>query len=192
MEPSGALSLTRYSRENFPSRTTQSHLLPKKDEIRPNTRLEIPQDFSLRRRTACQTLSKALDILSVIGHVAPDLLKALAILSDTSVRRSTVDREDHKTITRNQKKKATFLQVINKPVIYKFFKDFANHRKKNNRVVIFSHRLFYNILKYMDHQGALQTIYKTRLLQIILKTAASIYESSCSQFFRQVCDLRFL
>ena len=35
------------------------------------------------RRPACQTLSKVLDISSAIARVAPDLLKALAILSDT-------------------------------------------------------------------------------------------------------------
>ena len=48
------------------------------------------------RIPACQTLSKALDILSVTARVALDLLKALAILSDTTVGRSTVDREDLK------------------------------------------------------------------------------------------------
>ena len=48
------------------------------------------------RRSACQTLSKALDISSATAPVAPDLLKALAILSDTTVRRSAVDREDLK------------------------------------------------------------------------------------------------
>ena len=48
------------------------------------------------RRPACQTLSKALDISSATARVAPDLLKALAILSDTTVRRSAVDQEDLK------------------------------------------------------------------------------------------------
>ena len=55
------------------------------------------------RRQACQTLSKALDISSVTARVAPDLLKALAILSDTTVRRSAVDQEDLKQ-TGNKKK----------------------------------------------------------------------------------------
>ena len=44
----------------------------------------------------CQTLSKALDISSATARVAPDLLKALAILSDATVRRSAVDWEDLK------------------------------------------------------------------------------------------------
>ena len=38
------------------------------------------------------------------------------------------------------RKEATFLEVINKPFIYKFFKDFTNHRKKTNRAVVFSCR----------------------------------------------------
>ena len=48
------------------------------------------------RRPVCQTLSKALDISSATARVAPDLLKALAILSDATVRRSAVDQEDPK------------------------------------------------------------------------------------------------
>ena len=39
------------------------------------------------------------------------------------------------------RKKAAFLLVINNPIIYKFFKDFTNHRKKTNRAVVFSCRL---------------------------------------------------
>ena len=45
------------------------------------------------RRAACQTLSKASNVSSATAHVVPDLLKALAILSDTTVRRLTVDWE---------------------------------------------------------------------------------------------------
>ena len=48
------------------------------------------------KRSACQSLSKALDISSAVVWVAPDLLKALAILSDTAVRTSAVDWEDLK------------------------------------------------------------------------------------------------
>ena len=40
--------------------------------------------------------------------------------------------------------------MINNPIIYKFFKDFTNHRKKANRAVAFSCRPFPNILKYKD------------------------------------------
>ena len=54
-------------------------------------------------RPACQTLSKALGILSTTARVAPDLLKALAILSDTTVRRSAVDQEDIKPYWKSEK-----------------------------------------------------------------------------------------
>ena len=48
------------------------------------------------KKPACQTLSKALDISSDTVWVATDLLKALAIVSDTTVRRSAVDQDDLK------------------------------------------------------------------------------------------------
>ena len=91
MQPSGNPSLTGYSCEDFPSRTTRSHLLLRKEEIRPNIWPEIPQDLSLRSRTACQTLSKTLYIKSYSSS-SP----RLAILSDTTVRRSVFDRKDPK------------------------------------------------------------------------------------------------
>ena len=41
--------------------------------------------------------------------------------------------------------------MINNPIIYKFFKDFTNHKKKTNMVVVFSGRPFPNSLKQKDH-----------------------------------------
>ena len=58
---------------------------------------------------------------STTAQVASDMLKVLEILSDTTVRRSA------KTILE-----------INNFIIYKFFKDFTNHRKKTSRAVVFS------------------------------------------------------
>ena len=55
------------------------------------------------RRTACQTLSKALDTSSATTWVAPDLLKVPAILLDTTVRRSAVDGEDLKPYQKQKK-----------------------------------------------------------------------------------------
>ena len=49
-------------------------------------------------------LSKALDITCAAALVAPDLLKTLAILSDTTARRSAVDREDLKPYWKSQKR----------------------------------------------------------------------------------------
>ena len=54
-------------------------------------------------------------------------------------------------------------------IVYKFFKDFANHRKKTNRVAVLSCKPFPNILKYRDHEWDLPTIWKTRLLQIYIE-----------------------
>ena len=68
-------------------------------------------------------------------YSSPDLLNALAILSGTVIRRSAVDREFLKPYW-NSEKKAIFLWLINKPIIYKFLKDFTNHRKKTNRAVV--------------------------------------------------------
>ena len=119
-------------------------------------------------RPACQTLSKALDISSATARVAPDLLKALAILSDTTVRRSAVDREDLNHIG-SQKKGHVSLDDQNSYYLQVF--QTINHRKKTNRAVVFSCRPFPNILKYKDHLRnwktpmKLPTIWKTRLLK---------------------------
>ena len=74
--------------------------ITEKRQIRPNNR----PDLSLKRRTECHTLSKALVILSASARVAPGLLKAKAILSNTTVRRSAVDRDDLKQFSQSEKK----------------------------------------------------------------------------------------
>ena len=56
------------------------------------------------KKTSMPTLSKALNISSATARVAPDLLKALEILSDTSLRRSAVDREDLKPYWKLEKR----------------------------------------------------------------------------------------
>ena len=69
-------------------------------------------------------MSKALDILSATARVVPDLLKALAILSETTVRRSAVDREDLKPYWKSEKghislgdKQSYYLQVFSKTLL---------------------------------------------------------------------------
>ena len=77
--------------------------------------------------------------------------------------------------------------MINKPFIYKDFKDFTNYNKKTNRVADFSYRPFTNIFKYKD---LLRDLPKTRLsgkqnsFRHILKSSASMYERSDSQLLR--------
>ena len=55
----------------------------------------------MRRRLPCLVLPKALGISSATART--DLLKALAILSDTTVRRSAVDQEDLKPYCKSEK-----------------------------------------------------------------------------------------
>ena len=90
MQPWGTLELTGYSCEDFPSRTSQSHLLLRKKK-KYLTQNSIRYKFVKKANIRFGTLSKALDISSVTAGVAPHLLKALAILSDTTVRRSATN-----------------------------------------------------------------------------------------------------
>ena len=86
MQPCQTPALTGCSYKYFPFWTTQSCLILRKDKIRSNAWPEI----------LCQDLSKALDRLSVIAWVVPDLLKAPAILSDSTIRKSGLNQEDLK------------------------------------------------------------------------------------------------
>ena len=95
-------------------------------------------------------MSKALDISSATARVAPDLLKALAILSDTTVRRSAVDREVLKPYWKSEKTPHFFSQST--ILLFTSFKEFTNHKKKNNRATFYSYRLFPNIIKYKDYR----------------------------------------
>ena len=60
--------------------------------------------FKFVKKTSMPHLSKPSDISSATAQVDPDLLKALAILSDTTVRRSTVDQEDLKPNWKSEKR----------------------------------------------------------------------------------------
>ena len=91
------------------------------------------------------SLSKALDISSATAQVNADLLKDLATLSDTMIRRSAVDPEELKPYWKSEKCHIS-LGDQQSYIIYKFFKDFTNHRKKTNRVVVFSSKPFLDIL----------------------------------------------
>ena len=63
-------------------------------------------------------------ISNATAHVAPDILIDQSIMSDRTARPKTL---------LEIRKKATFLYVINNSIVYKFIKDFTNHRKKANR-----------------------------------------------------------
>ena len=74
-------------------------------------------------RPACQILSKALDISSATAGVAPDLLIALPILSDTTVKRSAVDQEDLKPYWKSEKSNISLgdQQVYYLPVFQRLY-----------------------------------------------------------------------
>ena len=104
MEPWKTPALTGYSCEEFPSRTTQNCLLLRKEEIRPNT--WPGEDLSLWSRPACKALSKVGPGYSkhYSAWVASGLLKALAILSDATVRGSAVDQGELTLYRKSQKR----------------------------------------------------------------------------------------
>ena len=102
---------------------------------------------------------------SATARVAPDLLKARAVLSNRhNCQKISSWSRRPKTIL-EIRKKVTFLLVINNPIIYKFLKDFTNHRKKTSRAIVLSSKPFPNILKYRVHQWDLPAIWKERLFQ---------------------------
>ena len=76
--------------------------------------------------------------------------------------------KSRRTETALEIKKATFLFMINKSIIYNFFIYFTNHRKNTNRVVIFSFRPFLkcSFLQKCGNQDSSRQI---------LKTSASTY-----------------
>ena len=74
--------------------------------------------------------------------------------------------------------------MITNPIIYKFLKDFTNHRKKTNRAVVLSCRPFPTFLNAGTTNDTYQQSGKQKFFRDILKSSASMYESSGSQLFR--------
>ena len=112
MEPWGTPALTGYSFEDFPSRTTWRCLLVRKEKKRSNMWPKNPQDLSLWKRPTYQTLPKALDRSSATAWLPPDLLKVLATLLDTTVRRSAVDREDLNAYWKSEKEHISLIILL--------------------------------------------------------------------------------
>ena len=79
------------------------------------------------RRPTCQGQSKALDISRAVAWVAPGISKASSNFIRYNCEKICSWSKRPETIL-NIRKKA---KVINKTIIYNFFKDFFNHRKKS-------------------------------------------------------------
>ena len=104
---------------------------------------------------------ESLEYINCPGSSSPRPIKIVLILSETTVRRSGVDREHLKPYTANRKE-FIFLKVINRLIIYKFSKDFTNHRNKTNSTLVFSCRA---LPKYLNTDENFQQSGKTRFLQ---------------------------
>ena len=74
--------------------------------------------------------------------------------------------------------------MINNPIIYKFFNEFTNHRKKTNKVMVFSSRPFSIIFKDKDHWWGPPAIWKRRPFQTHVEEFSLYVWSSGWQFLR--------
>ena len=106
-------------------------------------------------------LSKALDISSATTRVVPHLLKALAIISDKTVRRNAVDREDLKLYWNSEKRS----HFSSRSTIVLFTK------KKTNRAAVFSSRPFPAFLNTSTTYETFQS-----------DQPVCMYERLCSEF----------
>ena len=99
MEPWGTLVLVRYLCKDFPVRNTEAIYYPEMTKCGPRP------DLNFHTTCVCEeNLSKAWEISGATGWVASDLLKILVILSDTTVTRSAIDREDQKPYSKSDEK----------------------------------------------------------------------------------------
>ena len=166
-EPWGTAALTGYSCEDFPSGTTRSRLLLRKEEIKLNIWPEIPclefvKNSSIPNRVESLAYSKC------YSSSSPRPVKSPSNSIRYNCEKICSWSRRPKTI-QEIRKKATFLSVVNNSIIYKFFKDFTNNGKKTNGAVVSSCRPFPNILKYRDHRWSLLTIWKTTFFQTLIE-----------------------
>lgn len=80
-----------YSCEYFPSRTTCKRLLLRKDNVATNFLTRNFMRYKLVKKTNMPNVIKSLKYIKHCSSNSPDLLQALAVLWDTSGRRSADD-----------------------------------------------------------------------------------------------------
>ena len=149
MEIFGTPALTEYSCKDLPSRTTRSCHSLRNDEIRLQTWLKTPQDLSLPRRPAYQTLKVI--VPKIISDNQRAKVKSLEYIKCTvSQIKGHISQGDQI---------AYFLHI------YTFFTDFTNHLKNSSRALVFSRWPLPKIAKYRDHKWDLPTVWKRRFLQ---------------------------
>ena len=79
--------------------------------------------------SACQALSKTLNVSSVIARTAPDLSETLEVLSNTTVRGFAVTRDDLKPYWKI-KKKTIFFDVLHRSTILQVFQRLLNAERR--------------------------------------------------------------
>ena len=134
MDPSGTLALTGYSCKDFRYRTTRSCLLLRKEEIRPNIR---PERLKFVKKTSMPNSAKSLENIKCYSSSSSRPVKSPSNSIIRKCQKICSRSRRPKTILESRKK-ATFLQVIENPFIYKFIKDVTNHRKETNSAIVYS------------------------------------------------------
>ena len=92
----------------------------------------LPIQSHSKLSNSCQTQSSFLDISSATVRLAPDLLKTLSILSDTTVKRSAVDWADLKPYWKSEKRLLS--QCVLEWICLKYFTIFCS--TAHNKFVI--------------------------------------------------------
>ena len=141
------------------------------------------------KRPACQTLLKVLDISSATVRAAPELLKALAILSDTTARRSAVDWEDLKPYGKLEKA-PHFSRWLTVLIFTRFSKTLVTTERRLTGWQCLAVDLSPIFLRTGTSDETFQQYGKQDSFRHILKRSASIYESSYSQFFRTTTGIQ--
>ena len=75
-----------------------------------------------------------------------------------------------------------YLESLEKPIIYKFFKDFTNYRKRTGKVVV--------SLKHSHRRRELPIFWEKKIPSDIYWKVQLVYESSGPQFFRTPIRVR--
>ena len=136
------------------------------------------------RRPACQSLLEALDIssASATARVAPDLLKTLVILSDTTVRSSAVDRDGIKPYLKSENRPHFYRWPISLLLI-SFSKNLLTTEGTQARRQFSAVHLSSKFLNTGTNDETFQQSGKQDSFRHILNRSASMYGSPGSQFF---------
>ena len=162
MKPWGTPAFTGYFCEDFTSTITLSRLLLRKEEIR--IKYLTWNSLKFVKKTSMLNPVKSIGYIKCYSSSSPKPVKSPGNSIRYNCEKICSCSRRTKTIL-GIRKKATFLQMMKNPIIYKFLKDFTNPSKNNNWAVAFGCIFFPNILKYSDHRCDLPKIWKTRFFQ---------------------------